>query len=188
MAILPKPVIYFSSQVCMHGRSRAITDKLDRISLACVLFILIRYALSSHSCDFLRSHSRSYISIAVMIISNYGFFSTDFTLEKCQHYYLLAPIFKGLSSCYLPGLHWPCCSFTNYGFTGYPRRQVCSVNLLWATNCTNTSCRTFNIAKRGRRLGFFLLSLYIVSISVGSCTHTQYPHLLVLVRVVHQYL
>ena len=105
MAILPKPVIYFSSQVCMHGRSRAITDKLDRISLACVLFILIRYALSSHSCDFLRSHSRSYISIAVMIISNYGFFSTDFTLEKCQHYYLLAPIFKGLSSCYLPGLH-----------------------------------------------------------------------------------
>jgi hypothetical protein len=98
MAVLPKPIVHFPSQVCMHGHSNAITDKLDPISLACVLFILIRYVLSSPSCDVFHSHSRSYLSIATMVISNYGFFSTGFTSETCQGYYLLAPSFKGLSS------------------------------------------------------------------------------------------
>jgi hypothetical protein len=37
----------------------------------------------------------------VLILSNYGFFSTGFTPETCQHYYLVAPVFKGWSSSYL---------------------------------------------------------------------------------------
>ncbi|KAG1902357.1 uncharacterized protein F5891DRAFT_1186455 [Suillus fuscotomentosus] len=52
-----------------------------RISLACVLFILIRY-----------------FSVLVMIISNYGYFATSFTQQTCQHYYLAAPAFKVMQS------------------------------------------------------------------------------------------
>ncbi|KAH7882419.1 hypothetical protein F5I97DRAFT_363864 [Phlebopus sp. FC_14] len=48
-----------------------------RLSLACILFILIRYS-----------------SILVMVVSNYGVFTTTFTAESCAHYYLIAPIFK----------------------------------------------------------------------------------------------
>ncbi|OAX40516.1 hypothetical protein K503DRAFT_781355 [Rhizopogon vinicolor AM-OR11-026] len=85
-------------------------------SLACVLFILIRY-----------------LSVAAMVISNYGFFSIGFTSETCQGYYLLAPSFKVIQI------------------------MVSQVIL---------GVRTFNIAKRDRRLGIFLLMLYIVSISL----------------------
>ncbi|KAG0699968.1 hypothetical protein DFH29DRAFT_654488 [Suillus ampliporus] len=49
------------------------------MSLSCALFILIRY-----------------VSIMVMALSNYGYFSTAFTQQACQHYYLMAPIFKAL--------------------------------------------------------------------------------------------
>lgn len=52
-----------------------------RISLACVLFILIRY-----------------FSVLVMIVSNYGYFATGFTQQTCQHYYLAAPAFKVMQS------------------------------------------------------------------------------------------
>ncbi|KAG1838059.1 hypothetical protein C8R48DRAFT_743007 [Suillus tomentosus] len=52
-----------------------------RISLACVLFILIRY-----------------FSVLVMIISNYGYFATGFTQQTCQHYYLAAPALKVMQS------------------------------------------------------------------------------------------
>lgn len=85
-------------RVYIHENSHAITDMLYPISLACVLFISIRYALSSPSCHFFRSHSCRYVSIAVMVVSNYGFFATSFTDQTCKHFYLLAPAFKGLSS------------------------------------------------------------------------------------------
>ncbi|KAG2124870.1 hypothetical protein DEU56DRAFT_588799 [Suillus clintonianus] len=52
-------------------------SSIFHISLACALFILIRY-----------------VSIVVILFSNYGFFSTAFTLQTCRQYYLLAPIFK----------------------------------------------------------------------------------------------
>ncbi|KAG1828720.1 hypothetical protein EV424DRAFT_1385045 [Suillus variegatus] len=55
-------------------------SSIFHISLACTLFILIRY-----------------ISIMAIVISNYGFFSTAYTLQTCQQYYLVAPAFKGLS-------------------------------------------------------------------------------------------
>ncbi|KAG2051793.1 hypothetical protein BDR06DRAFT_997969 [Suillus hirtellus] len=63
----------------------------------------------------------SYVSIVTVVVSNYGFFSTTFTQQTCQKYYLLAPIFKGV--------------------------------------------RTFNIARRDRRIGTALLLLYLFSIS-----------------------
>ncbi|KAG1818835.1 hypothetical protein EV424DRAFT_1347531 [Suillus variegatus] len=63
----------------------------------------------------------SYVSIVTIVVSNYGFFSTTFTRQTCQKYYLLAPIFKGV--------------------------------------------RTFNIARRDRRIGIALLLLYLFSIS-----------------------
>ncbi|KAI0371253.1 hypothetical protein BV20DRAFT_194023 [Pilatotrama ljubarskyi] len=48
-----------------------------RLSLGCVLFIAIRYA-----------------SIAVLILSNVGYFGDFFTPETCDHYYMAPPIFK----------------------------------------------------------------------------------------------
>ncbi|KAG2141414.1 uncharacterized protein EDB93DRAFT_634199 [Suillus bovinus] len=47
-----------------------------RMSIPCILFILIR--------------------IATLVGSNYGYFSTDFTQQACQRYYLVAPIFKAV--------------------------------------------------------------------------------------------
>ncbi|KAG8216437.1 hypothetical protein J3R82DRAFT_6543 [Butyriboletus roseoflavus] len=52
-----------------------------RPSLGCVLFILIRY-----------------VSIIVMVVSNYGNLATSFTVESCNHYYLVAPVFKVLQT------------------------------------------------------------------------------------------
>lgn len=87
-----------------------------RISLACVLFILIRY-----------------VSILVMVISNYGYFATGFTQQTCQYYYLVTPSFKVLQS------------------------MISQVIL---------GVRTFNIARRDRRIGIALLLLYLVTISM----------------------
>ncbi|KAG2122467.1 hypothetical protein DEU56DRAFT_73304 [Suillus clintonianus] len=52
-------------------------SSIFHISLACALFILIRY-----------------LSIVTIVVSNYGYFSANFTQEACQRYYLVAPIFK----------------------------------------------------------------------------------------------
>ncbi|KAJ8584355.1 hypothetical protein M405DRAFT_826965 [Rhizopogon salebrosus TDB-379] len=87
-----------------------------RLSLACVLFILIRY-----------------ISIVVMIISNYGYFATGFTDETCRNFFLLPPAFKVVQI------------------------MISQVIL---------GIRTFNIAKRDKRIGIFLLLLYIVSVAL----------------------
>lgn len=46
-------------------------------SVACILFILIRYT-----------------SILALTISNYGFFATDFTPDSCRHFFWAAPILK----------------------------------------------------------------------------------------------
>lgn len=56
-------------------------SSIFHLSTACVLFILIRY-----------------ISVVVMLVSNYGDFATSFTQETCQHYYIMAPIFKVLQT------------------------------------------------------------------------------------------
>ncbi|OAX34227.1 hypothetical protein K503DRAFT_461662 [Rhizopogon vinicolor AM-OR11-026] len=86
------------------------------LSLACILFALIRY-----------------FSILVMVVSNYGFFSTNFTEETCQHYYLVAPTFKVV------------------------QMMISQVIL---------GVRTFNIARRDRRVGIALAALFFVSISL----------------------
>ncbi|KAG1840512.1 hypothetical protein C8R48DRAFT_765913 [Suillus tomentosus] len=85
------------------------------LSLACVLFILIRY-----------------VSIVTIVVSNYGFFSTTFTQQTCQKYYLLAPIFKAVQT---------------------------------MTSQVILGVRTFNIARRDRRIGIALLLLFLFSIS-----------------------
>jgi hypothetical protein len=56
-------------------------SSIFRLSIACILFILIRY-----------------FSIVVILVSNYGFFATDFTQETCQRYFIVAPIFKVLQT------------------------------------------------------------------------------------------
>ncbi|KAI0360482.1 hypothetical protein OH77DRAFT_1516966 [Trametes cingulata] len=48
-----------------------------RLSLGCILFIAIRYA-----------------SIAVLILSNVGYFGNFFTAETCARYFMAPPIFK----------------------------------------------------------------------------------------------
>ncbi|KAG2121731.1 hypothetical protein DEU56DRAFT_904593, partial [Suillus clintonianus] len=83
------------------------------MSLACALFILIRYG-----------------SILVILFSNYGYFSAAFTLQTCQQYYLLAPVFKAIQT------------------------MISQVIL---------GVRTFNIARRDRRIGIALLLLYLFS-------------------------
>ncbi|KAG1737425.1 hypothetical protein EDB19DRAFT_1829528 [Suillus lakei] len=83
---------------------------------------------------FYRSQSSIFhLSIVVMLVSNYGVFSSSFTQEACQHYYIAAPIFKVLQT------------------------MVSQVIL---------GIRTFNIAKKDRRIGIALLLLYLISISV----------------------
>ncbi|KAG1806487.1 uncharacterized protein HD556DRAFT_315933 [Suillus plorans] len=56
-------------------------SSIFHLSLACVLFILIRY-----------------VSIIAMVVSNYGYFSTTYTQQTCQQYHLVAPIFKGIQT------------------------------------------------------------------------------------------
>ncbi|KAG2141378.1 uncharacterized protein EDB93DRAFT_630215 [Suillus bovinus] len=90
-------------------------SSIFHISLACALFILIRY-----------------ISIIAMVVSNYGFFSTTYTSQTCQHYYLVAPAFKAIQT-------------------------MISQAIL--------GIRTFNIARRDRRIGIVLVLLYLFSIS-----------------------
>ncbi|KAG2153922.1 hypothetical protein DEU56DRAFT_429060 [Suillus clintonianus] len=85
------------------------------ISLACALFILIRY-----------------FSILAIVLSNYGYFSTAFTLRTCRQYYLVAPVFKAVQT------------------------MISQVIL---------GVRTFNIARRDRRIGIALLLLYLFSIA-----------------------
>lgn len=60
-----------------------------------------------------------------MILSNYGVFSTGFTQESCKHYYMVAPVLKGLSYLCSPGLYSPPCSYTDYDIASYLGRQVC---------------------------------------------------------------
>ncbi|KAG2746903.1 hypothetical protein P692DRAFT_20807240 [Suillus brevipes Sb2] len=90
-------------------------SSIFHLSLACVLFFLIRY-----------------VSIMTIAASNYGFFSTTFTQQTCQKYYLVAPIFK------------------------IAQTMISQVIL---------GVRTFNIARRDKRIGIALLLLYLFSIS-----------------------
>ncbi|KIK48585.1 hypothetical protein CY34DRAFT_785795 [Suillus luteus UH-Slu-Lm8-n1] len=89
-------------------------SSIIHLSLACVLFILIRYFF-----------------IMTIATSNYGFFSTTFTQQTCQKYYLVAPIFK------------------------VAQTMISQVIL---------GVRTFNIARRDKRMGIALLLLYLFSI------------------------
>ncbi|KAG2151248.1 uncharacterized protein EDB93DRAFT_1336732 [Suillus bovinus] len=89
-------------------------SSFSRLRLACILFVLIRYG-----------------SIMVMIISNYGVFSTSFTQETCKHYFMVSPIFKVIQT------------------------MISQVIL---------GVRTFNIARRDRRIGIALVVLYFVSV------------------------
>ncbi|KAF7298130.1 hypothetical protein HMN09_01034400 [Mycena chlorophos] len=58
------------------------TFKTRRLSLSSGLFFAIRY-----------------ISIVVLTLSNYGFFSTSFTEAACRRYFLLPGAFKVLQTC-----------------------------------------------------------------------------------------
>jgi hypothetical protein len=102
---------------------------MDVYSTGCILFILIRCALTSELVDAI-SLRNSYVSIVVLIISNYGVFATSFTAESCQHYYLLAPVFKNLQT-------------------------MISQAIL--------GVRTFNIARRDRRVGIVVMVSFFVA-------------------------
>ena len=75
------------------------------LGLAWVAFFLSSFGQSRlrHASSSLLSDScGSYVSIIVMVVSNYGDLATSFTVESCQHYYLVAPVFKGSSGSALP--------------------------------------------------------------------------------------
>lgn len=86
------------------------------LSIACILFILIRY-----------------VSIVVMLLSNYGYFATNITPEICQHYFILAPIFKVLQT------------MVSQVIIGF---------------------RTWNIARRNRRIGLTLVLLFLTAVTL----------------------
>ncbi|KAG1813107.1 hypothetical protein EV424DRAFT_1557614 [Suillus variegatus] len=91
-------------------------SSIFHLSIACILFILIRY-----------------VSIVVMLLSNYGYFATDITPEICQHYFILAPIFKVLQT------------MVSQAIIGV---------------------RTWNIARRNRRVGITLALLFLISVTL----------------------
>ncbi|KAG2340467.1 hypothetical protein BDR05DRAFT_537188 [Suillus weaverae] len=90
-------------------------SSIFHISLACALFILIRY-----------------VSIMAIVLSNYGYFSTSYTIQTCQRYYLVAPVFKVIQT-------------------------MISQTIL--------GVRTFNVARRDRRVGIALLLICLFSIT-----------------------
>ncbi|KAH7925926.1 hypothetical protein BV22DRAFT_1010253 [Leucogyrophana mollusca] len=77
--------------------------------------------------------SPSVMSVAVLVLSNVGFFYSDFTLESCQAFYLVPPVFKV--------------------FQAMVSQSIMGV-------------RTFNLARRSARVGYFLLALYLASSTV----------------------
>ncbi|KAG1886516.1 hypothetical protein F4604DRAFT_1722102 [Suillus subluteus] len=91
-------------------------SSIFHMSLSCVLLILIRY-----------------VSIVTIVTSNYGYFSSHFTQQACQQYYLVAPIFKVVQT-------------------------MISQAIL--------GVRTFNVARRDRRIGIALLLIYFFLVSV----------------------
>lgn len=173
MALLPKSIVNLSYKVCIRGGdSRTTVDNLDfRQSCLCLIhFHTVRFILSP---SFFFAHIQcSYVSVMAIIVSNYGYFSTTYTQQACQRYYLVAPIFKGLSYRYfppVPGLCWPRCSHTNYDITGHFGDQVPPVDFCGLQlHRLKTHCRTFNIARRDRRIGVVLALLYLLSTSVCS--------------------
>ncbi|KAG1778910.1 hypothetical protein EV702DRAFT_144196 [Suillus placidus] len=110
----------------------ATTEKYLRIacmSIGCYDYILTLPA----EWRFYRSQSSIFhLSIVTIVASNYGFFSTTFTQQACQKYYLVAPIFKAVQT------------------------MISQVIL---------GVRTFNIARRDRRIGIAILLLYLFLIS-----------------------
>ncbi|KAF8842009.1 hypothetical protein BDN67DRAFT_434197 [Paxillus ammoniavirescens] len=99
------------------------------LSHVCILFVLIRY-----------------VSIIVMVVSNYGMFSPSFTEESCQRYFIAAPIFKGLSKPNVP----QCSYLTN------------SSVLQTMVSHAILGFRTFNIMHKSRRLGVVLVISFVV--------------------------
>ncbi|KAG2091832.1 uncharacterized protein F5147DRAFT_722960 [Suillus discolor] len=91
-------------------------SSIFHLSIACILFILIRY-----------------VSIVVMLLSNYGYFATDITPEICRRYYILAPIFKVLQT------------MVSQVIIGF---------------------RTWNIARRNRRVGIALALLFLTAVTL----------------------
>ncbi|KAL1943804.1 hypothetical protein VTO73DRAFT_3622 [Trametes versicolor] len=91
-----------------------------RLSLGCLLFIAIRFALLALS----RAHTsligahppaHRYSSIAVITLSNVGYFGNFFTPASCARYFIIPPVFKVVQtmvsqlilgiSLHVPGLH-----------------------------------------------------------------------------------
>ncbi|KAL4073547.1 hypothetical protein J3A83DRAFT_2558919 [Scleroderma citrinum] len=120
-----------------------------RMSLACILFILIRYS-----------------SILVMIVSNYGVFATSFTLESCRRYYYVSPIMKVVQSMISQAI----LGIRTYSVSGR-RRQVgifllayytITVSLEWFFNIYRRIPQSIDaIAYRALILPILLLGLFI---------------------------
>ncbi|KAF9476367.1 hypothetical protein BDN70DRAFT_882542 [Pholiota conissans] len=84
-----------------------------RLTISIVLFSLLRFT-----------------SIAVLTISNIGFFYSRFTPESCRQFYLLPPAFKVIQS-------------------------MVSQAIL--------GVRTFNLSRRSRSVGWFLITIYLAA-------------------------
>ncbi|KAF7299881.1 hypothetical protein HMN09_00995300 [Mycena chlorophos] len=63
----------FPAEVRLYRRQK----NFCRPSVACILFILVRY-----------------LGFINVILANIGFFFNGFTESSCQHYYMLVPVFK----------------------------------------------------------------------------------------------
>ena len=107
---LPAEWRFFKGHVCPF-RPRWSWQEGQGISLMLVLLVLdSHFSILSGKQTSLRYklefdvQSQRYISIATLLISNIGFFSSNFTPSTCQKYYMAAPILKGMLLLRLQGM------------------------------------------------------------------------------------
>ncbi|KAK0444602.1 uncharacterized protein EV420DRAFT_1721892 [Desarmillaria tabescens] len=121
--------------ICIYDYVRTIPaeykfwkDRGPQIRPNLVLFVLIRY-----------------ISMAMVVVSNVGYFSLSFTPESCRRYYMVAVVLKGLSSSQVAN--------TVADILIVLQASVCQVVL---------GLRAYSISRRSERVKIFLIVFTLI--------------------------
>ena len=126
-----------------------------------------------------------YLSMTAILFSNVGYFHHGFSPNICAHYGYIAPSFKGtLPFAYAVGCQrLKSSSPPNHGVSRNSGCTVCLDHPVPRPPSLTTSRRTYNIAKRNRRVGGFLISAYFAVIVVRCYRSSSDPSSLSTVRV-----
>lgn len=102
-----------------------------------------------------------------MVVSNCGVLATTFTVESCNHYYLLAPVFKGPSRLRI------CPTLSTHPLSVLQTMisqvilGVRYVGFVLSRLAQHPSKRTFNIARRQRAVGIALATAFAITTAVS---------------------